>query len=109
LAELVLDRAESPQRLADRIGGHEPAETLAGGDQDPLARPVERLSHGDPGHRVRTRELALARQQPARPQLAGLDPSAQLVGDRAVTELAHLSYPCPPPSAAQGHGADADR
>ena len=64
--ELALDRAEPAERLAHRVGGHEPAEALAGVDQALVAQHLEGPAHGDPAGAESRRQLGLAGQEPAR-------------------------------------------
>src|SRR5215207_8475363 len=94
LFELLLDGAEPPQRLTDGVGGDEPTEPLAGVDQALVAQQVERLADGDAAHPVGSGQLALAGKEAAGPELAGLHPSPELVGNRPVADLAHLLYTC---------------
>ena len=61
--ELRLDRAEVVQLLAHRLGGDEPAEALAGGDEALLAHHLERPTHRDPAGAELLRQLGLTRQQ----------------------------------------------
>ena len=78
-----LDGAEPAERLAQRVGGHEPAEALAGVDQALVAQHLERLADRDPAAAVgsptaRPRSAAAARRRTRRPRRR----SPQLVGDR---------------------------
>ena len=62
-----------PRRLAQRVGGHEPAETLAGVDEALVAQHLERPADRDPAGLVVVRQLGLAGQQPPGAELARLD------------------------------------
>ena len=83
-----------PERLAQRIGGDEPAEPLARVDQPFLVELLERAANRDAARGEGLRELGLARQQAAARELAGRDPPAELVGDLLVADATHLSYTC---------------
>ena len=102
LGQLPLDGAEPAERLAQRVDRREPAEALAGVHQPLVAQQLERLADRDPAGLVRCGQLGLARQRPAGRELARLHPPSQLVGDRPVADLAHLSYTCMQRTTTQG-------
>src|SRR5436190_7346249 len=102
LRQLRLDRAEPPQGLAQRIDGGEPAEALAGIDQALVAQQLQRLSDRDATGLVRCGQLCLGRQGAAGRELTRLHSPSELVGDRPVADLAHLSYTCMQRTTTQG-------
>ena len=95
LGQLRLDRAEPAERLAQRVDGREPAEALAGVDQPLVAQELERLADRDPAGRRSAADssASLGRSRPAANSPAATR-RAQVVGDRLVADLAHLSYTC---------------
>src|SRR5690606_22305643 len=102
VAQLGLDGAQAPERLAQRVGGDEPAEALPGVDQPLVAQQLERLADGHPADAVRCRQLALAGQERAGRQLPPVDAAPQLLRDGAVADLTHGTRPpaSPAPGAA---------
>ena len=73
--QLVLQRGQPGQALADRVAGHEPTEALAGVEQALVAQLLEGPPHRHPAGVVLGRELGLAGQQPARAELAPRRPA----------------------------------
>ena len=66
--QLGLDRAEPPERLAQRIDGREPAEALPGVDEALVPQQLQRLADRDPARLVgcRTARTSLGRGAPRR-------------------------------------------
>jgi hypothetical protein len=93
-SELGLDRAEASEGLAERIDGGEPAEALASIHQALVPQELERLADGDAARLVGSRQLGFTGQVAPRGELTLADPATQVVGDRSVADLAHLSYTC---------------
>ena len=58
--QLALDGPQPPERLAQRVGGHEPPVALAGIEQPGPSRRLERSADGDPADAVLGRKGGLA-------------------------------------------------
>src|SRR3546814_386620 len=100
--QLFRSGAEPAEGLPERVDRCEPAEALAGVDQALVAQELEGLADRDPAGRVGCGEGRLAGEEPAGRELALLHAPTQLVGDRSVADLTHLSYTCLQTTTKQG-------
>ncbi len=92
--ELSFDRVEGVQGLTNRVGGHEPAETLPGVDEALAAKDLQRLSNGHSTSVVRRAEGRLRRKNFAWSEFASSESGSDLFGDLLIANRPHLYYGC---------------
>ena len=82
--DLLLDRAEMPERVLQRMRRHEPAESAPGVDKSLLAQDPQRPADGETAGGVRGGELRLAGEHMPAAKFPGIDPPAEILGDPLV-------------------------
>ncbi|MEY2996476.1 MAG: aconitase, partial [Actinomycetota bacterium] len=89
IGQLGFDGRQSSEGLLQRLGGHEPAETLAGVEESLVAQRLEGSANRDATHVEFADHLRFRREQPTRRVVAFGDPATDLLGDGSVPDLPH--------------------